>query len=90
MAVSLRFCCELRLLAFLSCVPAALTVSCVSVVAGHKGQLVFGALAGKCVMCMQGRVHGYEGYSQQQVRLLKKQIRLEVFSGAVIMVTSSM
>ena len=36
-------------------------------VEGHKGRLIFGTLAGKCVMCMQGRVHGYEGYSQTKV-----------------------
>ena len=36
-------------------------------VSGHKGRLVFGLLAGKCVLCMQGRVHGYEGYSQKKV-----------------------
>jgi purine-nucleoside phosphorylase len=33
----------------------------VSTVSGHKGQLVFGLLAGKCVVAMQGRVHMYEG-----------------------------
>ena len=34
---------------------------------GHKGQLVFGALAGKSVAVMQGRVHHYEGYSYEEV-----------------------
>lgn len=34
----------------------------VSTVAGHKGRLVFGSLGGKCVVCMQGRFHMYEGY----------------------------
>ena len=33
----------------------------------HSGKLVFGTLAGKNVMCMQGRFHYYEGYSMQQV-----------------------
>ncbi|KAI8325878.1 purine nucleoside phosphorylase I, inosine and guanosine-specific, partial [Martensiomyces pterosporus] len=37
-----------------------------STVEGHKGQLVFGALSGKRVVCMQGRFHCYEGYSVQQ------------------------
>ncbi|KAJ2743797.1 Purine nucleoside phosphorylase [Coemansia sp. BCRC 34301] len=37
-----------------------------STVEGHKGQLVFGMLAGKRVVCMQGRFHCYEGYSAQQ------------------------
>eukprot|EP00035_Acanthoeca_spectabilis_P020939 m.435404 g.435404 ORF g.435404 m.435404 type:complete len:308 (+) comp17844_c0_seq1:61-984(+) len=32
-----------------------------STVAGHKGQLVFGNLGGKCVVAMQGRIHMYEG-----------------------------
>ena len=35
----------------------------VSTVAGHKGALVFGDLAGAPVMCMKGRIHPYEGYS---------------------------
>ncbi|KAJ2508685.1 Purine nucleoside phosphorylase [Coemansia sp. RSA 2052] len=37
-----------------------------STVEGHKGQLVFGMLAGKRVACMQGRFHCYEGYTVQQ------------------------
>jgi purine-nucleoside phosphorylase len=38
-----------------------------SSVVGHKGRLVIGELAGKCVLVMQGRVHYYEGYSMDQV-----------------------
>jgi len=34
-----------------------------STVVGHKGQLLFGQLNGVTVICMQGRVHGYEGLS---------------------------
>lgn len=34
---------------------------------GHVGQFVCGTLAGKCVMAMQGRLHGYEGYTSEQV-----------------------
>ena len=34
---------------------------------GHKGQLVFGTLAGKPVAVMQGRMHHYEGYSYEEV-----------------------
>jgi len=34
----------------------------VSTVPGHAGRLVFGKLNGKTVVCMQGRVHMYEGY----------------------------
>ena len=39
----------------------------VSTVAGHKGQLVFGKLSGKYVICMQGRFHYYEGYTIYEV-----------------------
>jgi purine-nucleoside phosphorylase len=35
----------------------------VSTVQGHQGNLVFGRLNGVGVMCMQGRIHYYEGYS---------------------------
>ncbi len=38
-----------------------------STVAGHSGRLVSGALAGAPLLVMQGRVHGYEGYTAQQV-----------------------
>ena len=34
---------------------------------GHKGNLIFGDLAGKKVIAMQGRFHYYEGYTMQQV-----------------------
>jgi purine-nucleoside phosphorylase len=33
----------------------------------HVGRFVVGELGGKQVMCMQGRLHGYEGYSAQEV-----------------------
>jgi len=39
----------------------------VSTVESHHGKLIFGALAGKQVVVMQGRFHFYEGYSLQQV-----------------------
>jgi purine-nucleoside phosphorylase len=39
----------------------------VSTVESHKGRLLFGTLAGKKVVCMQGRFHYYEGYTMQQV-----------------------
>ena len=34
---------------------------------GHAGRLVFGTLAGKYVVAMQGRFHYYEGYEMEQV-----------------------
>lgn len=39
----------------------------VSTVEGHVGQFVYGTLAGKRVICMQGRFHFYEGYSMAEV-----------------------
>ena len=41
----------------------------VSTVAGHKGRFVFGYISGVPVVCMQGRVHYYEGYSMTDVVL---------------------
>ncbi len=41
----------------------------VSTVESHKGKLIYGKLAGKQVLAMQGRFHYYEGYSMQQVTL---------------------
>lgn len=41
----------------------------VSTVPGHNGQFVFGKLDGVPVVCMQGRVHFYEGYDISDVVL---------------------
>jgi purine-nucleoside phosphorylase len=38
-----------------------------STVESHAGKLLFGQLAGKTVVIMQGRVHYYEGFTMQQV-----------------------
>ena len=38
-----------------------------STVEGHRGELVFGHLAGRPVIVMNGRVHFYEGYTMRQV-----------------------
>lgn len=33
----------------------------------HAGRFVYGSLSGKRVLCMQGRLHGYEGHSPQDI-----------------------
>jgi purine-nucleoside phosphorylase len=48
----------------------------VSTIEGHKGTLVFGTLADRPVLAMEGRFHLYEGYTPQQItlpiRIMKK------------------
>jgi purine-nucleoside phosphorylase len=39
----------------------------VSTVEFHKGNLIYGSIAGKNVLIMQGRFHAYEGYTMQQI-----------------------
>lgn len=41
-----------------------------STVAGHKGCLIIGTLAGKEVLCMQGRIHLYEGHAPQTIKTI--------------------
>ena len=43
---------------------------------GHKGQLVFGVLAGQKVAVMQGRMHHYEGYGYDDVSYAVRVLRL--------------
>ena len=38
-----------------------------STVPGHAGQFVCGMIGDVCVLAMQGRIHGYEGYSSPEV-----------------------
>lgn len=53
----------------------------VSTVPGHVGKFIFGVLDGVNVVCMQGRVHYYEGYSIDDVVLparLMKELGAEI------------
>ena len=39
----------------------------ISTVESHHGKLIFGTLAGKNIVAMQGRFHLYEGYTLKQI-----------------------
>ncbi|MCI9416695.1 MAG: purine-nucleoside phosphorylase [Eubacterium sp.] len=54
----------------------------VSTVEGHVGRYVFGRIGDVSVVCMQGRVHYYEGYSMSDVVL---PIRLMKLMGAEVL-----
>lgn len=54
----------------------------VSTVPGHKGRFVFGYVKEVPVVCMQGRVHYYEGYAMSDVVL---PIRLMKMMGAEVL-----
>ena len=41
----------------------------VSTAVGHKGNFIIGSLGGRTVICMQGRIHFYEGYPMDMVTL---------------------
>ena len=43
---------------------------------GHKGQFVFGSLAGRSVAVMQGRLHTYEGYTMEETAMAVRVMRL--------------
>ena len=47
-----------------------------STVQGHKGQFVCGNLNGKNVICMQGRIHLYEGHNPQDICRIIKTFKL--------------
>ena len=48
----------------------------VSTVEGHKGRFIFGYVKGVPVVCMQGRVHFYEGYPMTDVVLPTRLMKL--------------
>lgn len=54
----------------------------VSTVPGHTGRFVFGYVGDVPVVCMQGRVHYYEGYSMTEV---VRPIRLMKLLGAEVL-----
>ncbi len=58
----------------------------VSTVVGHKGALMFGELAGKRVVAMEGRFHYYEGYSLQEVTY---PVRVMRALGASVLIVSN-
>ncbi len=57
-----------------------------STVESHSGKLIFGKLAGKSVIAMQGRFHYYEGYTMQQITF---PIRVMKFLGVKILLISN-
>jgi len=58
----------------------------VSTVKGHKGNFVFGTLCGKSIVCMQGRIHTYEGYSMELCTL---PVRLMSLLGVETMIVTN-
>ncbi len=56
-----------------------------STVATHRGRLIMGVLEGIRVVAMQGRFHGYEGYTQRQIVFPIRVMRL---LGAGVLVLS--
>jgi purine-nucleoside phosphorylase len=48
----------------------------VSTVEGHAGQLMFGYISGKKVVCMQGRFHFYEGYQMKDLAIPIRTMKL--------------
>ncbi len=46
-----------------------------STVSGHSGRFVIGALAGVDVICMQGRLHSYEGFAYSDLALPVRAMR---------------
>ncbi|KNC84413.1 purine-nucleoside phosphorylase [Sphaeroforma arctica JP610] len=58
----------------------------VSTVEGHAGEAVFGKIGDTVVMCMRGRFHWYEGYSQYAVTL---PVRVAKLMGAELLVVTN-
>jgi purine-nucleoside phosphorylase len=58
----------------------------VSTVESHHGKLIFGTLAGKKVVAMQGRFHMYEGYDLKQITF---PVRVMKFLGVANLLVSN-
>ncbi len=58
----------------------------ISTVESHHGKLIFGKLAGKTVVAMQGRFHYYESYSLKQVTF---PVRVMKFLGVMSLLISN-
>jgi purine-nucleoside phosphorylase len=58
----------------------------ISTVESHHGKLIFGTLAGKKIVAMQGRFHLYEGYNLKQVTF---PVRVMKFLGVENMLVSN-
>ena len=58
----------------------------VSTVTGHKGRFLFGRIGDVPIVCMQGRVHYYEGYDMSDVVL---PIRLMRLAGAQALILTN-
>jgi purine-nucleoside phosphorylase len=58
----------------------------VSTVEGHSGKLIFGTIAGKNVVAMQGRFHFYEGYDISKVTF---PVRVMTYLGISTLVVSN-
>lgn len=48
----------------------------VSTNANHAGKLIYGTLAGRTVICMNGRFHSYEGYSFEELAIPMRVFKL--------------
>lgn len=58
-----------------------------STVSGHQGRFISGELEGKQVLCMQGRVHLYEGHAPSDINLIIK--ILQVLGIKTLVVTNA-
>lgn len=47
-----------------------------STVSGHEGRLIIGSLCGHNVICMQGRIHLYEGHDPQSINTIIKAFQI--------------